>query len=213
MEYKETGEGQKRFSVSGNIWDYRHRDIIAGGQCLDEIAEYLDDPTFLEIYRLWKLYHLNDLHAECKHQAAAGWREVASTEVPLYHWTLTQAALKKQSEAKETELDALKQGKVFTPTKTQQFFSSLNYSLTTSEETLQKEIAEHYEPKSPLYLGDQDHIEFKQLGWMTEKEHPQGILNKACPVCGYKYGSSWNYFPIPEEDEKIIYKLLEIGRA
>lgn len=31
-------------------------------------------------------------------------------------------------------------------------------------------------------------------GWTYEKDG--GILCKACPVCGYKYGSAWQYMPI-----------------
>lgn len=30
----------------------------------------------------------------------------------------------------------------------------------------------------------------KALGWLRENEHPDGILCKPCPVCGYKYGTS-----------------------
>ena len=37
MEYRESG-GKKRFSVSANVWNSRHSDIICGGQCLDTIA-------------------------------------------------------------------------------------------------------------------------------------------------------------------------------
>lgn len=95
----------------------RKTDIVAGGQCLDIIARYIKTPLFKEIYRLWKLYHLNDMHPECEHQAAQGWTH--------------------------------------------------------------------------------------------EHEHSRGILGKPCPVCGYKYGHGWNYFPIPEQDEQAIYKLLE----
>lgn len=107
MEYKQDGD-KKRFSVSANIWNTRHSDIVCGGQCLDTIAPYMNNnPVFSEILRLWELYHLNDMHPECG--------------------------------------------------------------------------------------------------------HPEGLLSRACPVCGYKYGTSWIYFPIPADDEKIIYKLLKTG--
>lgn len=32
------------------------------GQCLEELNQYIEDKQFKEIYRLWKLYHLNDMH-------------------------------------------------------------------------------------------------------------------------------------------------------
>lgn len=30
-------------------------------------------------------------------------------------------------------------------------------------------------------------------------EHPDGILCKPCPVCGYKYGTSWLMEEVPED--------------
>ena len=35
---------------------------------------------------------------------------------------------------------------------------------------------------------------------------PNGILGKPCPICGYRYGSSWRQINIPEKDfKRIIY--------
>ena len=70
IELRET-EGKPRFTASGDIWQPDHTDILCGGQCLDTIAEYIKAPKFKEIYRLWKLYHLNDMHAGTPKQEAA----------------------------------------------------------------------------------------------------------------------------------------------
>ena len=51
------------FTASGTIWNSKHTDCVCGGQCLDTIAEYIKNPTFKKIHRLWKQYHLNDMHA------------------------------------------------------------------------------------------------------------------------------------------------------
>lgn len=60
------------FRVSGEIWNSRHTDIECGGQCLDEIAQYIKgNETFDKIYKYWKLYHLNDLHAGTQKQEKA----------------------------------------------------------------------------------------------------------------------------------------------
>jgi hypothetical protein len=64
-----------------------------------------------EFFKVWDMWHLNDMRAGCQHQRAAGWGD-----------------------------------KVIT----------------------------------------------------NEKEHPQGVLGKACPVCGYKYGTSWLKEDVPE---------------
>ena len=56
-------EDKQVFTASGSIWNSKHTDILSGGQNLHEISKYVKNPTFIKIYRLWKLYHLNDMHA------------------------------------------------------------------------------------------------------------------------------------------------------
>ena len=52
-----------------DVWNSKRTDILMGGQCLDDLFPYLkNNKLFLEIYRLWNLYHLNDLHAGTKKQ-------------------------------------------------------------------------------------------------------------------------------------------------
>lgn len=58
-------------SICGNIWNHTHTDICCGGQCLDIIAEYISTPLFNEIYKYWKLYHLNGMHAGTPEQEKA----------------------------------------------------------------------------------------------------------------------------------------------
>ena len=212
ITYERKTENKWVFSASGEIWNKNRSDILCGGQCLDTLNDYFsDDETFKVIYRLWKLYHLNDMHAECEHQRALGWDKLASEKVTLYHWRMTSEAVNEQNKAKKAALSALTAGETFIPTTEQTFFAGLSYSLTTWTETPPEELAKYYEPKKSLYAGDSGHTEIRALGWLKESEHPDGLLSKACPVCGYKYGSSWVYFPIPAEDEKIIYKLLKTG--
>jgi hypothetical protein len=57
------GDGRVVFSACGDIWNGRGTDIVCGGQCLDEIAKLVKDPTFKKIYGWWKKYHNNDMHA------------------------------------------------------------------------------------------------------------------------------------------------------
>lgn len=52
------------FSVCGAVWNSRHKDWVAGGQCLDTIAPYFkDDRLYNLILDLWNKYHLNDMNA------------------------------------------------------------------------------------------------------------------------------------------------------
>lgn len=64
IEIELSDDEQPVLSISGEVWNRRHDDSIIAGQCLDELKEYFTDNwKFMEIYRLWKLYHLNNLHA------------------------------------------------------------------------------------------------------------------------------------------------------
>ena len=67
-------------SICGNVWNGRHTDIIMGGQCLDELAKYGHGTTFNTLYRLWKHYHLNGMHAGTPEQEAAikAWRHLGN---------------------------------------------------------------------------------------------------------------------------------------
>ena len=199
IEYTEKQNGQKVFSVCGNIWNATHTDIICGGQCLEEIARYIKTPLFNEILRLWRLYHLNDMHPECTHQAAAGWLEQAGKRVKLYSFCLTTESITKQREIKSKVLAAAQNGESYIPTASEQTLLNMEYSITIPEESLPASLAAFYKPGK---------VEEKLCGWLKESEHPAGILCKPCPVCGYKYGTAWNYVAIPEQDEKIIYAIL-----
>lgn len=57
--------GYPEFTASGNIWNNIHTDIIAGGQCLDDIIErfpgYKSNLLFSTIYDLWIKYHLKNV--------------------------------------------------------------------------------------------------------------------------------------------------------
>lgn len=72
LDYKDGDKTKPCFAVSGDVWNSKNTDIIAGGQCLDEMNKYLrGNATWNKIYRLWKLYHLNDMHPGTKKQEDA----------------------------------------------------------------------------------------------------------------------------------------------
>ena len=57
------------FKASGSIWNSAGTDIIAGGQCLDDMVKDLKkNPVFKSIHRLWKVHHLNDMHSASPNQ-------------------------------------------------------------------------------------------------------------------------------------------------
>lgn len=80
VEFKER-DGKPTFSAMATVYNQTKTDCVACGQCLDSIAKRTNDKTFMEIYRLWKLYHLNDMHAGTVEQEKAvdAWRANGNT--------------------------------------------------------------------------------------------------------------------------------------
>ena len=93
---------------------------------------------------------------------------------------------RKKRAAENAALEALRNGETFTPTAEQVKYANLKNFV----ESYSPEINENYK----IYKTEE-----KALGWLSPEEHPEGILGKECPVCGYKYGSGWLYEEVPED--------------
>lgn len=55
------------FSATASLWNHIASDVMTCGQCfgslLNEFPQLGDNKIFMEIYKLWADYHLNDMHA------------------------------------------------------------------------------------------------------------------------------------------------------
>lgn len=206
----------EKLSIVGVIGPTRSGDCKGScGQCIDEISagtpadgwtiEMLD-----KLCAIWKEWHLNDMRPYCEHQKTLGWREKAREEVTLYHYRLTDKALSMKKEAEKAALTALREGTVFRPTKTQIEYAKLPYAITTHAE-LKPDASEKYEPlkKYIVFSADKRTTEKRTLGRLTPEEHPEGILGKPCPICGYKYGTQWKTEKVPEDVIQWLFSLPE----
>lgn len=179
------------FTASGSIANE------CAGQCLDEISERIQPhATFDKIYRLWQLYHLNDMHPECEHQHTLGWQDDAKTPVVVREYFTTYETSKKCDEIKNKILDFAKQQIAYIPTDEEVTYLNLKSYIKTYDEELN-------DTRYKLHK-----TETTTRGWLSIDDTPLGLIGKQCPVCGYKYGTSWIKFDIPEEDTKIILELL-----
>ena len=167
----------------------------SSGQCIDEIRN--GDPVsgwdrkMLNYFcDIWNDWHLNDLRPYCQHQKKLGWDLIAKENVTLYNYRLRYEALNMQKMAEKEAIKALKNGEAFVPTEEQTKYANLAYSIK-SYKKLDGEMAELYELKKPMWLGDSGATETKALGCLRPEDHPDGILCKPCPICGYKYGTEW----------------------
>lgn len=66
IELKEK-DGKSVFSSSAMVWNSKKTDCELGGQCLDDLYKNFisirNNKVFKKVYKFWKLYHLNDMHA------------------------------------------------------------------------------------------------------------------------------------------------------
>jgi hypothetical protein len=60
-----TRNGYPEFTASGNVCSHIHTDIVAGGQCLDDIIErfprFKNSTLYSTIFDLWQKYHLKNV--------------------------------------------------------------------------------------------------------------------------------------------------------
>jgi hypothetical protein len=54
-----------------------------------------------------------------------------------------------------------------------------------------------WDSKKPLEVKTYKGKETKNAMWVTQKEHPEGLLSKPCDECGYRFGSAWLYEEVP----------------
>ena len=74
LRYKDSDLSKPVLSICGSLWNSNHTDIVMGGQCLDRLAKFnslRSNPLFKKLHRLWKNWHLNDLHAGTVKQESA----------------------------------------------------------------------------------------------------------------------------------------------
>ncbi len=181
------------------------------GQCREEIAagtpaEGWDKEMLKKFSDIWKRWHLNDLRAACEHQRELGWEAEAAQEVTVYHYLLTSEASKKKDEAEKAALEALRKGETFTPSEEQVMYAVLpNWTESAGEEL----HSPYYEPEKDSGDKRKARVEGKTRGWIRYDESPIGILCKACPVCGDKYGSSWLKEEVPQDVIDWLFSLPE----
>ena len=93
------------FTACGDIWNPRHTDSYSCGQNLDTIKEHIPDNLLFDvIYRMWKKYHLNGLHAGTKEQEQAV-NEYFKRENKRYDYTEACDYLKSINLYEVTEAD------------------------------------------------------------------------------------------------------------
>jgi hypothetical protein len=181
-----------KLSLHGVVGPTRGGNALGGaGQIQDEVIEKWapawTPAMYDKLQAIWKEWHLNDMQAACTHQRAEGW---GKNKVKIAHLKLNwNLAGKRQLEIKLRAEDTLRETGRARLTEDEQTLLNLSYSLDVPAEQV-SQFADWY---------DTERIEEKSTGWLKESDHPEGVLSKPCPVCGYKYGSAWLREEVPAD--------------
>jgi len=230
IEYDAVG----RLSIGGYALRPGARDWDEGGQMQDTIAE-LDASELLitptdrrRLVEIWNRWHLNDMRAECEHQRALGWPELAGEEITIYHWRLRRELEKQLRDAQAAATtgapavaalarQVLSQGwpdRVEGPEprlvmelagaaaglwpEEMRTLTELPRRMTTPDD---RSPGMQYEPNGPTYEGDTYNVAVahRRRGHTRQDEHPDGLLGAPCTECGYRYGTAWLREDVPED--------------
>jgi hypothetical protein len=192
-------------SITGH---YGYGNSGGWGQIIDElknIKNYAPGWNYKKAMKLrgiWQRWHMNGSRAYCEHQRELGWMEKACEKVTLYHWRIARAWTAIIDDEEKSIVAAARMGFQKAMSQDARIASLLPKKVTHHEPNFpQTATAHYYEPAQPMYKGDSYSrpSEEKALGWLKPNEHPEGILTKPCPVCGYKYGSAWLHEDVPQD--------------
>lgn len=226
---------KKRFNIGYNG---EYRDIIldikfnagllsisghghgVGGQMNDTIKELAaaneieyspewNKEKLMRVLSIWEAWHLNDMHLECEHQAALGWREQASEVITTYGWRLSPEVSRQKSKLEEEALERAKSvsGTTVGFHAQERKIMRLEQFIETSSAELDAELSRYYVACSKEPGTAFPHIKKEIRGWINFKNDARGILCKPCPECSYQYGSAWKRVEVPQDIINYLFDL------
>jgi hypothetical protein len=163
-----------------------------------QINEYIKDniktfapgwnETLLDKFlAVWDRWHLNHMKPGCAHQRE--WDTTKKITVTDYTWSTEFHNLRRKAENGEmTE---------------KEYADYCELAPKVHNVTIKPNRPKYETPEVKALLDagmiKLDKTEEKSAGWVREEEHPDGLLCKKCPVCGYAYGSAWLKEELPQE--------------
>ena len=184
-------------SITGVVGPTPNGNAYSAGQCVDTIRE--GTPTNMwsremldKLCDIWERWHLNDMRAGCEHQVGKAWNP--DRQVKLYKYKMSAALLNAQNRLKKNVEEKLLTGAMVLLKEPQLSLYNKQYFVkyyNSAPPAGYEKYSEETKSVGSLYPMDSD------TKWGDK--HPLGILCKPCPVCGYKWGSSWLYEPLPED--------------
>jgi len=182
----------KRLSITGDISNRSKTQLYACGQINMSIdpkkikyADPWNETRFTHFLAVWNRWHLNDMRAGCEHQER-NWEKYKELQIPTYTWTTEYYNARNRAADGKMDMGEY------------QTFRTISQKVydVAIKNNRNKEIIELLTNARMIRIKK---VETKTANWVTPEEHPEGILTKPCEICGYKYGTKWNFEKIPEE--------------
>ncbi len=162
-------------------------DYLTGKSKITHPAPGWDEAKLKKFFEVWEEWHLNDMTPNCEHQK--GWDTAKELELVEYTWSDKFHDARARAEEGTMPLEEYAGfGKVVTRV----------HAATIAIERPKYESPEVKELLAEGWIRE-DKKEKKGAGWVSPIEHPEGLLTKACPTCGYKYGTEWKTREVPAE--------------
>lgn len=181
--------------ITGVVGPKSNGNAYEAGQCVDTVRLTTPgagwDKSMVErLCDIWQRWHLNDMCPYCEHQ-----REWDADKVlTLYKYKMDEETRERQRRLKDTVERMLTNGESVQLSESQRKVYCAKYfvegwSETPPEgyepyKTEQKPARSVYPPESDSKWGE---------------KHPDGVLSKPCPVCGYKWGTQWRAERVPAD--------------
>lgn len=181
--------------ITGVVGPRSNGDCYSAGQCYDTMRQGVANEgwTADSLYKLldiWERWHMNDTKPYCEHQRDWDGGKVCK----LYEYKMSDDTRKRRDRLKESIHNRLLDGFNVRLSIDERKLLGSKYFVTTAVDTAPEgyELYKEYTKRArELYPLDS--------GVSYGDKHPDGILTKPCPVCGYKWGSSWRAERVPEE--------------
>lgn len=174
-----------------------------------QFAPGWDSAMVDKLRTIWRDWHLNHMRAYDSAMKADGWHELAARPMQGYHYTLTREAYEARRAAEASALAALRGGDPFEPSPAEFRAASRPISFVQWEregDAPKLRLCPYdgavYERERHVYGHNKGEVKApdrKTLGWLTEKEHPEGLLSKVHPKSGNKYGGAWYREDVPAD--------------
>lgn len=201
-------------SISGEKWgsggqidmEFQHRNRAQNDRRTNHLiqpkeirfAPGWNSTKWLDLLDVWAKYHLNHMNPGCEHMTGPEWD--SSKTLTLYYYRTKKHVRETRDNYMDRAKLVLQNGGILEPTLEESRLACLPDELTLAWPELCPELAQDYEPNGPHYQGDHYNkaSEEKTAGWVLPENHPEGLLTKPCPVCGYKYGTAWRKRELPQ---------------